>query len=583
MQCRLASSPCIQRRFGSTIDAADPGSGSYIAGLKNRIRVLEAQAQTHEDANTPTNASSTDEPTVQPHGLVPEADGAQPDSPVMDPSLERHRPQSDLQDAMHEVSYISLSAMAEPTDRRPFSTQGLSFSTLLFTATSISGDNPSLPEGSNTSLSGPLADLRKNMFSAYGRLDGLQSANDYQCYAERISRSFPFMSRAELDGLYEDVVKIHNSDNSGRMVNENPEKVVITYIGTALGLLWSQNYTYTEIISSELAMKAIQLMSRVLDHATDLSVIRCLTALTVYSLYTSFGGSTWHLLGLAMTRCISSGYHTTRASDPRSEDEEKRHNSRAFWALYILDTYVSTSLDRPFCLNDQDIMVSPPRSPRSSTDDSADSISRHLVQHAQILRAIRKEPGTDILCSFVNLRHWKETLPPQPAIPPLQQSYLYTLGFIELLKTLAHPEDPDCKTIIHPAEQEFCTFLDLFEAQLTTHSSAPAALDGHHVFAIGVVLTSRLRMTDENSFPQLQHISQCVNILTMLSTRYTAVRSLRDVLAELVNIVTRYAQQFSYERLRTLVSRSEVAISSKLQSLIFGVLNAGNEDEPTTS
>ena len=81
-------------------------------------------------------------------------------------------------------------------------------------------------------------------------------------------------------------------------------------------------------------------MPHVFDHAGELSIVRCLTALTIYSMLTAFGGSTWYLLGLAMTRSISYGMHTSRPVELSSDldGEDKTQMNRVFWTLYILDT-----------------------------------------------------------------------------------------------------------------------------------------------------------------------------------------------------------------------------------------------------
>lgn len=108
--------------------------------------------------------------------------------------------------------------------------------------------------------------------------------------------------------------------------------------GLATGLLVSPGYAYTEVIATKYAACAVDLLPRVFDHTSDLSTVQCLVALTIYSLYTALGGSTWHLLGLAMTRCVASGMHISRLSDLDSDNENKRNSCKAFWTLYKLDT-----------------------------------------------------------------------------------------------------------------------------------------------------------------------------------------------------------------------------------------------------
>lgn len=469
---------------------------------------------------------------------------------------------------MHEANYLSLSAMAEPTDRQPFSTQGISFLTLLLAATSVGGSNPSLPIGVNESLSGPMADFRSRIFSQLSDLDGPQTAAAFKTFLDKSLVAFPLMARSEIEELYDTVTQTDQGGYSENMINDSPEKIVIVSISIAIGLLLSPNYSFTEVLASDLAMKALQLMSRVFDYAGDLAAVRCLALFTIYSLYTPYGGSSWHILGLAMTRCISSGLHTSRVSDSDSENETKRQNSRAFWTLYILDTCLSTMLDRPFCLNDSDITIPPPSSPRDTVLDVDTAVLRHLVLHGQILRSIRKQSKEDLVCHFVNLCHWKETIPTTMSRSHLLRDQLFARGLVELLKCSAFASDAGRDMVLKHAEEECAKYVASTEGRLTSQQQSPDVLEGHLVFAIGVVIASQPQNEERQ-----KRVFQCVSSLTMLSTRYSAVRQLRDILAAL---------QFrpkSSEHFRNLVEQSEIAVSRQLQRLIFGGLQAGNSNE----
>lgn len=268
--------------------------------------------------------------------------------------------------AQDDMAYLSLSAMAERTDRLPSPLGGLSFLTILYAATGVSGANPTLPLGKNMAISGPLAELRQN-HSLSVDLGGADMRAAFELYVNMLQTMFPFASRNELLEQYDSVVQTPEASDC-------PEKHVLAYLGTATGILLGAHYTYKEMYATELAVNAIGLMSQVLDRSRPLSVIHCLAALTIYSLYTSLGGSTWHLLGLTLTRCVSAGMHTSCLSDAHSESEEQCQGNRTLWTLYVLDTcviqslgewlqlnlcrIVSTTLDRPFGLDRKDILVS---------------------------------------------------------------------------------------------------------------------------------------------------------------------------------------------------------------------------------
>lgn len=551
----------MQRRFGSTIDISNPASISYIESLKARICSLEAQS----DGTSGTPRSGLDAenspPRCQNSNLF-EHDTPRGPSPRIDGTSVERSSTNDLQDAMHEASYLSLSAMAEPTDGQSLSNQGLSFRTLFLTITSVGGTNPSLPIGTNVSLSGSMANFRNQLFSHGGALDATQVAAAFKTFLEMAPTYFPPMTPRELEEWYNSVNITERVGDAERTMHESPEKIVIVSIGVALGLLLSPNYNFAEVLVSELATRAIRFMSRVFDECRDLAVVQCLTALSIYSLHTTYGGSSWHLLGLAMTRCISSGMHTSRVSDMDSDSDVKRKTSRVFWTLYILDTQLSTALDRPCCLNDGDIMISPPSSPHNATLDDDEAILRHLVRHAQILRSIRKQ-DEDLLCHFVNLSHWRETAPAVMSPHGLSKNQLYVKGLTELLKCQNFATDPGRSMMDKHIEDEFAHYTVSIEDLLTSQCCAPGALEGYLVFTIGLFMISRAPNQQRQKC-----VLQCLSSLTLLSTRYTAFQGFRAILVALQSGLT------TREHLEKLIDESSITISPQLQCLVFGSLRA---------
>lgn len=330
----------MQRRLGSTQEIPGLGGLSYIEALKYRVNDLLAHSQ--------NEALSNDTPTSQHlQGITPSSqsgDRRYTDSSVR-PEIESE-PRNDIHDTMQEASYLSLTAMAERTDRQPFPTEGLSFLTLLYAAIGVSGANPESSLEKNGALSGPLADFRRN--TIHVNEAEMDHAALLSQYTELIRNAFPFATKAELVAIFDTVEQAHRNASIDTLLAESPELLFLHKVILATSILLSPDHAYKEIIATELASYAIRLLSSVFDLANDTSIVRCLTALTIYSMFTTFGGSTWHLLGLTMTRCVSSGMHTSRMSDLNSDEEEKRRRCRTFWTLYVLDTYLSSTLDRPW-------------------------------------------------------------------------------------------------------------------------------------------------------------------------------------------------------------------------------------------
>lgn len=149
--------------------------------------------------------------------------------------------------------------------------------------------------------------------------------------------SLGFMDTSQLSAEYDAATQLHEFGSVDSHATQSLCKIMRVYTGVATGLLLGNDYRYTETYSTALALQAFQVMPRAFACASDIDAVQSLTAMTVFSTLSPFGGSPWQMLGLAITRCISGGMHTARMSDPASDDTDKRRNSLAFWSLYTLD------------------------------------------------------------------------------------------------------------------------------------------------------------------------------------------------------------------------------------------------------
>ncbi|XP_014555425.1 hypothetical protein COCVIDRAFT_38782 [Bipolaris victoriae FI3] len=532
---------------------------SYIESLKIRIQTLETQLREEPLQDTTPSRRGSDTPRDQ--------DDTQQLTNIPGSSEVVDHPNGDLHDTIEEASYLSLAAMgAQRADRQPFPTQGLSFLTLLYAAIGVSGANPSTSQDNHAFHSATLANLRNDVVVAHYEQSRTVNSAALDKYVEFVQQSYPFIASGDLRDVFNIALQTQQGDRNAATVDaELPETTVMMLFGLATGLLVSPGYTYTEVIATKYAACAVDLLPRVFERASDLPTVQCLVALTIYSLYTALGGSTWHLLGLAMTRCVASGMHTSRLSDLESDNENKRNSCRTFWTLYILDTYISTALDRPFCLSDNDVLVSSPTSTEIGNDDRR---LRCLVEHAQLLRSNRSEATTDSWVHYINLRHWYDIMD-TPAVPSLSQLHMLVRGLIEIVKRLSLQNDQNWNLILCGAEPDIENYLNLLETQLLEQRCAPAAFDAFDVFAVGVMIMQSRMQTAARIAARKGIVSQAINVLTMLSMRYSPVRSLRDVLSECHAISTDNRQLSSSSHLRGLIDRSEICISKPLQDMIF--------------
>lgn len=71
------------------------------------------------------------------------------------------------------------------------------------------------------------------------------------------------------------------------------------------------------------------------------------------------GSSIWDLIRLVGRLCIELGLHADDSSTQHSTIEQQRRR-RIFWHFYTIDRYSSTTLDRPFTIDDCDIHIGLP-------------------------------------------------------------------------------------------------------------------------------------------------------------------------------------------------------------------------------
>ena len=75
------------------------------------------------------------------------------------------------------------------------------------------------------------------------------------------------------------------------------------------------------------------------DH-DSLKTLHCIFLLIIYTMYSPFGGSTWHLLGLARNQSVSLRLHREPHPGCGKSPEEITSRRNFFWSLYTLDRLV---------------------------------------------------------------------------------------------------------------------------------------------------------------------------------------------------------------------------------------------------
>lgn len=347
---------------------------------------------------------------------------------------------------------LSLSAMAEPRNRAGEFLTELSMPRIITGVTETYGGDPERTSRVDSLWDGIAQYIRRPGSETDHRIY-VQETEAYQAlrtYLEVVDFRYPRlpMKKAE-DGIS----AISSPDESlySKMLLESPSHIFIAYMVIAIVPLVSGNYPVAQgsYISIHLLAKSLSVLDKVFRHEDGVDIVQCLQLLVVFSVHSSAAGSSWHLIGFAMNKCVALGYH--RDIPPRSgqTDDEIQQRRWAFWSCYLLDRLICTALERPLSIEDRYITVPLPRDGTSvlSAGDCTESLQVHLFRYASLLSYTSNsgEPG-DFDSQLGHILHWR-ALTPEHTDGSLDELYGYqtslynTLMLRLLLRRIAIPHD----------------------------------------------------------------------------------------------------------------------------------------------
>lgn len=308
--------------------------GSYVESLVSRIHSLEAQLAPSSDCDQAPGLAGT----VAPAPSSPHAQDGHTlhQSKVPDRT---HASSSEMQqenlllEAMRDMGYVSPPSTDGPLPPDQSSDRALSFYSFFAAAIMASGSNPGLPVCRNDLFSGTLGSFYHSFFRQTVASFQFETEPAFQQYLSFCSVWAPFQERELFTEAYETVCLSHITGSVDQLVAKWPEKIVLVYMAIATGYLQLPDHRHKENYSNSLAFTAAQVMQQVIAQSGEFTITQSLVAWAIFSLYSPFGGSTWHLTGLAVSKCVPPGmqdrdiWHST--GDPRR---------LSFWTLYILDT-----------------------------------------------------------------------------------------------------------------------------------------------------------------------------------------------------------------------------------------------------
>jgi hypothetical protein len=279
------------------LDPNQPEPVSYIESLRDRVQQLELQIS--EAQNSPSSAVEVRSRSSHPS---PAASGQR--------HVEQTVPARQVLShgsTKHVMDYLPLSAMAEPRDRQHMPRGQYSFETFLTTATSASGADVTRSDASSAPLRKVIEDFHKDVIPSGVRLT--RSISDFlvECYLAMCDVLCPFLDRETFLAKYAAISEEIEKGTLQGLITDAPHDVFLVYMSVATGTLLAPEYQYKDSFAISLAHEALRLLPRIMRESEDHSVVRSLIALAMFSIYSPLGGSTWHLVGLALARSMSAG------------------------------------------------------------------------------------------------------------------------------------------------------------------------------------------------------------------------------------------------------------------------------------
>lgn len=299
---------------------------SPITVLQEKLAALEALAQErgldveHLDELAPSTA----------------------DASASNASLNHSAPQHVHYGTQRGLDLLSLGAMAEPTRRTGEMLRELSIPRLIFAVTEVFGGDPERTRRVDRLWDCVARDIKRpRLESDRLNIPAIEGAACVERYFKLVDYRYPSLSRDDVERGMATICG--NTSNSDGTSQANPAASFFALMVIALVPLVTDNYSsaHGSFVSIHMLSRALQLLEDIFRIDDGIEIIQCLRLLVVYSLHTSAAGSSWHLIGFAMKKCIALGYHLEPERAETAEEEQAQEKNRwVFWSCYLLDRSV---------------------------------------------------------------------------------------------------------------------------------------------------------------------------------------------------------------------------------------------------
>ncbi|UDD62335.1 hypothetical protein AFCA_009656 [Aspergillus flavus] len=545
--CVEADAQCAPRRvpIGPT---TEEGSGLSHAAVPNYVETLkrkrdELDAQFRQQRARRERDESVPGPRLSPNMETTSAGSPGESNPTPSTAPTSFSERS-VQVAMGEIGFLSRNAMAEPRDETRGFPQELAMGNMVRAALVISGEDPS--------QSRDLCNHRRTSVTMMGPATGItkEFATPYvNRFLDHVGVMFLHIDRRKLQSEFDSYFDAHRGQPSHTKA-PNPDTAFLefrVYMAVAIGMLLTPE-PGSELLATGLHAAATERLTIIIEQVNCVKTLHCLWSLALYSMLSSLGGSTWHLVGLAMKKCISFRLHREPYPDSDTSQEELNSRRSIFWALYVLDRTISCVMDRPFSIEDEDILVQLPVYNSTSKTVAEFDFGCHIIMHARLLSSVRSSSSRGRLYHYRNLSHWRDLpksvrdfVPGDSALSvSIKQLTCRALTQIALLTRGTQPNGGiirDARAVENDVVDSCQAYINAAYSYSEQGKLAASFIDGFDLFAAGVLATCLPSLSPLAGPPrETAIISKCTALLTTIGERFPSLKVLRKLLLALSSV-----------------------------------------------
>ncbi|RAH41815.1 fungal specific transcription factor domain-containing protein [Aspergillus brunneoviolaceus CBS 621.78] len=541
--CREANAECESRQLLIS-RTADEASGISHAAMSNYVESLKRKAQElHSNGRSQRACLRAAAPVPAPPGSTSRTHDvsaeSSTESPVTNPTPAT---QQSVQATMGDIDFLSRNAMAEPRNETHGFPPQLGMGSMVRAALEIPGGNLSQSVGLN---------VRQCALPAVGAASRITKEVAELCLRNLLQGSQSIYLPLDEPTLEQCVATTFSGEVQCQSGGSNSAEFHLrnfrACMAVALGMLLSGDYD-SRVFANDLHSLAMEHLPAVLQSIDGLKVVECLLLLIHFSILSPRGGSTWHLVGLAMKKCIALKLHKEPQPEINLSEAEVLKRKRIFWSLYVVDRAVSGVMDRPFSIEDEDISI-------KAAESAGGYKQHHVLMHARLMSSIRTLAPQSASFHHHNLRHWRDEAlhdkgPSSLDADPTAQ--LTCRGFVQISK-VAGTAPPPRRTRVR-SDQGFeedvansCRqYIDQEFNSFQQGCFTGSFLDGYDLFAAGGVLVCQ---PNSSLGGDTSYIGKCTALLTLIGERFTCFRTMCRLLWDLSGVALHGGNKLTIEEL----------------------------------